>query len=234
MKYTKILLSVVLALSTIPALAKDRGDEADKATHRLDEAAAKLDRLVNAGDAGIPQTILSDAKCIAIVPKMMKGGFIFGAEHGRGVATCRNRNQWSAPAFFTITGGNWGAQIGVEGVDLVMLFMDRRGAEQLMSANWRIGADAGLAAGPFGRQVAANTSWKFNTGILTYSKAKGAFIGVDLDGANVRADESAIHAFYGRPYHFRQLLTGEIHPPQAAQPFLAEIHRDFREAEASK
>ena len=236
MKYAKLLLlSVALIISTVPmSFAKEHGDEAEKAQDRLDAAARKLDHLVNAGDKGIPETILSDAKCVAIVPKLVKGGFVFGAEHGRGVATCRNGNKWSAPAFFTITGGNWGAQIGVEGVDLVMFFMDRRGAEQLLSANWKIGADAGIAAGPFGRQVAANTSYKFNTGILTYSKAKGAFIGASLDGANVHADQDANRAFYGKDYSFRDLLTGTVTPPQRAQPFMAEIRRDFREANAGK
>ena len=209
-------------------------DEAYKATRRLDRAVADLDKLTNAGDRGIPQSILDDAKCIAVVPKLMKGGFIFGAEHGRGVATCRVNGKWSAPAFFVMTGGNWGAQIGVEGIQLVMIFMNDEGARHLLSANWKIGADAGIAAGPFGRDASANTDWKLNAGILTYSRAKGAFIGVNLTGVNVRADEKAIHAFYGRDYNFRELLNARVAPPQAAQPFLAGIQREFHEAQATK
>lgn len=233
MKYAvKMLLMFALFVSTAPAFADK--DDAEKAARRLDRAVADLDKLTNAGDAGIPQSILNDANCIAIVPKLIKGGFIFGAEHGRGVATCRNGRKWSAPAFFTMTGGNWGAQIGVQGIQLVMLFMNEDGARKLLSANWKIGADAGIAAGPYGRAASANTDWKMNTGILTYSRAKGAYIGVDLAGSNVRADSDAIRAFYGREYDFRDLLEGRVAPPQAAEPFLAGIQRNFHEAEASK
>jgi lipid-binding SYLF domain-containing protein len=233
MKYAvKMLLMFALFVSTVPAFADK--DDAEKAARRLDRAVADLDKLTNAGDAGIPQSILDDANCIAIVPKLIKGGFIFGAEHGRGVATCRNGRKWSAPAFFTMTGGNWGAQIGVEGIQLVMLFMNEDGARKLLSANWKIGADVGIAAGPYGRAASANTDWKMNTGILTYSRAKGAYIGVDLAGSNVRADSDAIRAFYGREYDFRDLLEGRVAPPQAAEPFLAGIQRNFHEAEASK
>ncbi len=228
----KFLLMFALFVSTVPAFADK--DEADRAAQRLDRAVADLDKLTNAGDAGIPQSILDDAKCIAIVPKLIKGGFIFGAEHGRGVATCRNGRKWSAPAFFTMTGGNWGAQIGVEGVQLVMIFMNEDGAQHLLSANWKIGADAGIAAGPFGRDASANTDWKLKTGILTYSRSKGAFIGISLDGTNVRADGDAIRAFYGREHNFRDLLEGRVTPPAAAQPFLAGVQREFHEAQATR
>src|SRR6266487_3150872 len=157
MKYAvKILLMLGLFVSSVSVFAAE-SDEAYKASQRMDRAVADLDRLTNAGDKGIPQSILDDAKCIAIVPKLVKGGFIFGAEHGRGVATCRVKGKWSAPAFFTMTGGNWGAQIGVEGVQLVMIFTNDEGARHLLSANWKIGADAGIAAGPFGRAASANT-----------------------------------------------------------------------------
>ncbi len=190
------LLVVVLAFA-ISGWAADN-DESSKAVKRMDDAAADLNRLTNAPDSGIPQTVLAKAKCVAIVPSLVKGGFIFGAEHGRGVATCRQENRWTAPAFFTLTGGSWGAQIGGEEVDLVMLFMTDEGAEKLMSANWKIGGDVGIAAGPWGRQGTASTDWKFNTAILTYSKAKGAFIGATLNGTNVHVDEKAMRAFYGK------------------------------------
>jgi SH3 domain-containing YSC84-like protein 1 len=203
-------------------------------TKRMNDAAEDLNRLTSAGDANIPQTILADAKCVAIVPKLIKGGFVVGAQHGRGVATCRTQKGWSAPAFFVITGGSWGAQIGVEGIDLVMLFMSNEGAEKLLAANWKIGADAGIAAGPFGRDASANTDWKLNSGILTYSRAKGAFIGATLNGANVRADEDSIKSFYGRHYDFRTLLTGQVIPPPAAHEFLSQIRQNFHEANAAK
>jgi lipid-binding SYLF domain-containing protein len=240
MKYAFRFLLLAALISALPAFAQDNdrssgNQNVNDATKRLNEAAADLAKLTNAGDANIPQSILADAKCIAIVPSLIKGGFIVGAQHGRGVATCRvNQKGWSAPAFFVITGGSWGAQIGVEGVDLVMLFMNSEGAEKLLAANWKIGADAGIAAGPFGREVSANTDWKANTGILTYSRAKGVFAGATLNGANVRADMDAIKSFYGRPVSFRDLLTGKVPPPPAAHPFLAQIRQNFHEANAAK
>jgi lipid-binding SYLF domain-containing protein len=244
MKYTfRFLLLAVLVLS-LPAFAqKDNDRDSDRSsgkqdqtdvTQRLNDASADLNRLTSAGDNNIPLSILADAKCVAIVPKLIKGGFVVGAQHGRGVATCRTQKGWSAPAFFVITGGSWGAQIGVEGVDLVMLFMNHEGAEKLLSAQWKIGADAGIAAGPFGRDASANTDWKMNSGILTYSRAKGVFAGATLNGANVRADMDSIKSFYGRDYNFRELLTGQIVPPSAARPFLAQIRENFHEANAAK
>jgi lipid-binding SYLF domain-containing protein len=242
MKYAfRYLLLAVLVLS-LPAFAqKDDDHDSDRmsgnqneATQRLNEASADLNKLTSAGDNNIPQSILADAKCVAIVPKLIKGGFVVGAQHGRGVATCRTDKGWSAPAFFVITGGSFGAQIGVEGVDLVMLFMNKEGADKLLQAEWKIGADAGIAAGPFGRDASASTSWKLNAGILTYSRAKGVFAGATLNGANVRADMDSIKTFYGREYNFREILTGQVVPPPAARPFIADIRRNFHEANAAK
>jgi len=231
------LLVMVLAF-TLCGFAQDNNanDEQTKAVKRLDDSAADLNRLTNAPDNGIPQTILAKAKCVAIIPSLIKGGFVFGAEYGRGVATCRTENnRWSAPAFFTLTGGSWGAQIGGEDVDLVMLFMTDDGAEKLMAANWRIGADVGIAAGPWGRQGSASTDWKLNTGILTYSRAKGAFIGATLNGANVHVDEGAMRSFYGHKYpNFRNVLSGKVPPPPQAHQFLAAVRQNFHEANANK
>jgi lipid-binding SYLF domain-containing protein len=235
MKNILRFLLLALLVSALPAFAQDDQSKKDEdVTKRLNDAAADLNRLTNAPDNNIPQSILADAKCVAIVPSLIKGGLVIGAQHGRGVATCRTQKGWSAPAFFAITGGSWGAQIGVEGVDLVMLFMNDQGAEKLLSAQWKIGADAGIAAGPFGRDASANTDWKLNSGVLTYSRSKGVFAGATLNGANVRADESAIKAFYGRSYNFRELLTGKVVAPPAAHPFLAQIRQDFHEANAAK
>jgi lipid-binding SYLF domain-containing protein len=234
----KGILTLLLLVFAIGGWAQDNNnDERTKADKRLDDSAADLNRLTNAPDNGIPQTVLAKARCVAIIPSLIKGGFIFGAEHGRGVATCRleNSGKWTAPAFFTLTGGSWGAQIGGEDVDLVMLFMTNEGAEKLMSANWKIGGDVGIAAGPWGREGSASTDWKMNTGILTYSRTKGAFIGATLNGANVHVDQKAMRSFYGRRNPgFRDVLTGKVPPPPQAHQFLAAVRQNFHEANASK
>lgn len=222
-----LLFAMVFSLS---ALAEDTDD----ISHRLNAAAADLDHLTNAPDRGIPMSILADAKCVAIVPPLVKAGFIVGAEHGRGVATCRTDHGWSAPAFFTITGGSWGAQIGVAGIDLVMFFMNHEGARHLLATDWKIGADAGIAAGPWGRDASADTDVLLNTSVLTYSRSKGVFVGATLNGAEIHADEHAIRLLYGQPYNFRDLLEGRVVPPEAAHPFLAQIRHNFHEAEAEK
>jgi lipid-binding SYLF domain-containing protein len=149
---------------------------------RLVKAEEVIDQLTDAKDSKIPEKILKDTHCVAIIPSMVKGGFVFGAEHGRGVATCRVNGRWSAPAFFTATGGSWGAQIGVAGVDLVMVFNTKEGADKLLDANFKIGGDVSAAAGPVGRDASASTDIKANTGILTYSRAKGEFVGARLNG----------------------------------------------------
>jgi lipid-binding SYLF domain-containing protein len=221
---TLFLLALMLGL---PAYGATREDVMD----RLNDAAIDLSRLTEAPDKGIPNSILADAKCVAVVPSLVKGGFIFGAQHGRGVATCRVGRHWSSPAFFSITGGSWGAQIGVQGTDLVMLFMTDEGARKLLNANLKLGADASAAAGPWGRDVSANTNWKLNTGILTYSRARGVFIGATLNGASVRADYDAIRLFYGRMYTFRDLLQGRVPPPEDSRPFLRGVRHAFHEAQ---
>ena len=213
----------------------NRDDENSKAVKRMDDAAADLNRLTSAPGAGIPDTVLAGAKCVAIVPSLIKGGFVFGAEYGRGVASCRVDDRWSAPAFFTLAGAEWGAQSGDEDVDLVMLFMTRKGADQLMSDNWRIGSDVGMAAGPWGREGSVGTDWKVDMGVLTYSRAKGVFTGATLNGANLHVDEQAMRAVYGaRNPSFRHTLSGKTPVPPDAHQFLAAIRQNFHEAAAAK
>ncbi len=209
------------------------GQRAD-VLNRLTDAAKDLNELTNAADQGIPETVLADAKCVAIVPDMVKGGFVIGAQHGRGVATCRTSNGWSAPAFFTLTGGTWGAQIGAESVDVVMLAMNDQGMNQMLDSNWKVGGEAGVAAGPIGREASANTDWKLRSQILTYSRTRGLFAGLDLSGANVRQDDDSTRAFYGKDYDFRTLLTGKVETPAQARPFIASVRQNFREANAAQ
>jgi SH3 domain-containing YSC84-like protein 1 len=166
---------------------------------------------------------MEHAKCIAVVPHMLKGGFVFGGQNGRGVATCRTSRGWSAPAFFAITGGSWGLQIGLEGVDLVMIIQNERGMQQLLSSQFQLGGDASAAAGPVGRHASANTDWKLDTEILTYSRARGAFAGLTLTGASIRRDDDSMRAMYGRHATSRSVLNGDVAAPAAAKKFLDAI-----------
>src|SRR5208282_283014 len=196
------------------------GSAGRDATDRLDNATSVMHEIMGAPDSGIPEEVLEHAKCVAVVPHMIKGGFVFGAEGGRGVATCRTADGWSAPAFFAITGGSWGFQIGIEGVDLVMIIQNERGMQRLLASKFQLGADASAAAGPVGRHASADTDWKLNTEILTYSRAKGVFAGLTLSGASVRRDDDSMRAFYGRHVTTRSVLTGKVAATPEAQSFL--------------
>ena len=211
------------------------GAEHDKATARLDDAAKIMNQLLAAPDNGIPEQVLDNAKCVAVIPSMLKGGFIFGAEHGRGVATCRTSNGWSAPAFFTATGGNWGAQIGGQATDLVMLIMNDNGMNQLLASKFKIGADASAAAGPVGREASASTNWKMQSEILTYSRSRGLYAGAILNGVVVKADQDAMMAYYGHDAGFRPVLTGQVHDPMKGNDrFIAAVRGAHAEATAKK
>lgn len=218
MKFMKKLITLVavLSLSSFGWAASDR----EATTDRLDHAGKVLNEIMSAPDKGIPEEVLEHAKCIAVVPHMLKGGFVLGAENGRGVTTCRTANGWSAPAFFTVTGGSFGFQIGVEGVDLVLIIQNEKGMEQLIGSKFEIGADASAAAGPVGRHASADTDWKLNTEILTYSRARGAFAGVALKGSAVRRDDDSTEAIYGHDISTRRILQGEVAVPEAAHEFL--------------
>ncbi len=205
----------------------------EEATDRLNNATSVMHEIMGMPDKGIPEEVLQHAKCIGVIPHMVKGGFIFGAEGGKGVATCRTAKGWSAPAFITISGGSWGLQIGVEGVDVVMIFQNDKAMQRLLSSNFQVGADASAAAGPVGRHATAGTDWKLDTEILTYSRAKGAFAGLTLTGASLRQDSDSRHAMYG-DVTTRALLLGEVPVPPAAQPFVAEIRHAKAEAKENK
>jgi lipid-binding SYLF domain-containing protein len=200
---------------------------------RLDHAGSVLHEIMAAPDNGIPQEVLEHARCVAVVPHMIKGGFVFGAENGRGVATCRTEKGWSAPAFFAITGGSWGLQIGVEGVDLVMIIQNEDGMRQLMKSGFQLGGDASAAAGPVGRHASADTDWKLNTEILTYSRARGAFAGLTLTGASIRRDDDSTKAIYGRHVSTRSILEGGVAAPASAAAFLDAVRDAKAQAVAS-
>jgi len=217
MKKTLIALLIV----TLSALAfgddptKDEKDE-NKATDRIQAAATVLDEIESAPDQGIPEEVLGSAECVAVVPSMLKGGFIVGANYGRGIASCRTPTGWSAPAFVFTSGGSIGFQIGGQAVDLVMLIMNQDGMKNLLSSKFKLGADASVAAGPVGRHASADTDWKLKAQVLTYSRTRGAFAGVSLAGAVIKQDKDATRELYGRMVPFRTSLTGKVEAPQAA------------------
>jgi lipid-binding SYLF domain-containing protein len=197
---------------------------------RLRDAGTILNELMKTPDQEVPETVLAKAKCVAVVPSLVKGGFVIGGQHGRGVATCRTGKGWSAPAFFTVTGGSWGPQIGAQAVDLVMLVMNDQGMQDLLKENWKLGVDASISAGPVGRTAEASTDVTMQAQVLTYSRSRGLFAGLSLNGANVRPDVESTEAFYGRPVNFATALTGKIQAPAAASNFLASVRQAFREA----
>jgi lipid-binding SYLF domain-containing protein len=212
----KVMLAVALLGLAVPAFARSDREATDD---RMDHAGRVIGEIMSAPDRGIPEEVMEHAKCIAVVPHLLKGGFVFGAENGRGVATCRTAHGWSAPAFFAVTGGSWGLQIGVEGVDLVMIIQNDRGMQQLLSSQFELGGDVSAAAGPVGRHASAGTDWKLNTEILTYSRARGAFAGLTLTGAVIHRDGDSMRAIYG-DRGTRAVLTGRVAAPDSAKQFL--------------
>jgi len=225
-------LMVLSAMLGVAALGWSDSKKED-ASERLDNAANVLHEVMATPDKGIPEEVLEHAKCVAVVPHMVKGGFVLGAEGGKGVATCRTADGWSAPAFFTVAGGSVGLQIGVEGIDLVMIVQNDKGMEHLLGSKFKIGADASAAAGPVGRHASADTDWKLNAEILTYSRAKGAFAGLTLNGASVRTDEETMSAIYGPDVTARAALTGKVEAPASAHTFLAAVRGAKSQATAA-
>ncbi len=226
----KCAVLVGVAAMMLATLAWAEKDEYKaKELDRIHAATDVLNTIVhsNAADKSIPQDILASAQCVAVVPSLKKGGFIVGAQYGKGVATCRTGKGWSAPAPINIKGGSWGAQIGAEAVDLVMLVMNRKGMDQLLDSKFKIGADVSGAAGPIGREAAASTNWKMQSEVLTYSRARGAFAGITLNGAAVTQDTADTKELYGKDVPFRTILTGGVRAPAGTQGFLQAVAHDF-------
>ncbi len=232
MKCMKKLMTLMALLSL--ATIGWAGTSREATTDRMDHEAQILHEIMAAPDNGITEEVLEHAKCVAVVPDLLKGGFVFGAENGRGVATCRTPKGWSAPAFFAITGGSWGLQIGMEGIDLVMIIQNEKGMQRLIRSGFQLGADASAAAGPVGRHASANTNWKMDAEVLTYSRAKGAFAGLTLNGASVRRDDDSTDAIYGANVTTRRILRGEVAAPASAHSFLDAVRGAKAQAVAEK
>ncbi len=204
-------------------------DESD-IQKRIENAATVLNEIMATKDKAIPDKVMSDAMCVAVVPSMIKIAIGFGGNHGKGVATCRTATGWSAPAPFSIAGGSWGLQIGGQAIDLVMLVMNQKGMDALLSSKFKVGADASAAAGPVGRQTEASTDWKLKAEVLTYSRARGIFAGIDLSGARISQDKDETRVLYGKMIPFATVLSGKVNPPDGSEPFLAAVRKYAQQA----
>src|SRR5437660_8518761 len=223
---------VLVASLCLLSIAADESTKETKAADRARAAAEVLNEIQGAPDNRIPQEVLGSAQCVAVVPSMLKGGFVFGAKYGRGLASCRTPKGWSAPAFFIVKGGSFGLQIGGQAVDLVMLIMNNDGMQHLLSSKFELGADASVAAGPVGRHAEGNTDWKMRAQVLTYSRARGVFAGLTLNGAVIKQDKDSTRDFYDRMVPFKTSLTGEIPAPEKAYPFLSTLAKWAKTAAA--
>jgi len=215
-------MGLLLSVTTLWAADKDQSD-IDK---RIQNSARVLDEIMGTPDKSIPDKIMRDAKCIAVIPSMVKIAVGFGGSHGKGVATCRTENgTWSAPAPITITGGSWGLQLGGQAVDLVMVVTNEQGMQHLLASKFKLGADASAAAGPVGRDAGADTDWKMKAEVLTYSRARGVFAGIDLNGSAVTQDKDETRILYGKFVPFTDILEGKVRAPSEADAFLTTVEK---------
>jgi len=219
-KLTSLLLMSLIGLVGTLAWAESAREDT---VERMQKSVDVLQSIMATPDKGIPEEVLSAAKCMVVVPNLIKGGFILGGKHGRGVASCRTPEGWSAPAFVSIGGGSWGLQIGIEGVDLVMLVMNDRGLQHLLSSKFELTGEGSVAAGPIGRHASAGTDWMLNTEVLTYSRSKGVFAGLTLEGAVVEQDNDSTRAIYGKRMMFRNILSGKASTPASGDAFVRAV-----------
>jgi lipid-binding SYLF domain-containing protein len=216
--------------ATASGLAQDKS----KLTDRLTSAQAVMNEIMATPDKGIPQQILSSAKCVVVIPAYKKGAFVVGAQYGQGVATCRTPNGWSAPVFVKMEGGSFGWQIGGQSTDLVLIAMNQNGLQDMLKNKFKLGADAAASAGPVGRNAQAGTDWKLNAEFLTYSRSKGLFAGLDLDGTVMSQNVDDTRVEYGADMPFDQILDGKTPVPQNARPFVRTVAKYFVNSKDNK
>jgi SH3 domain-containing YSC84-like protein 1 len=226
LSYIVVLGAACLLLSSLGWSADDNSDIAK----RIDASARVLNEVMATPDKAIPDKVMRDAKCVVVIPSMFKVAMGFGGSHGKGVATCRTGNGWSGPAPVSITGGSWGLQLGGQAVDLVLIVTNDQGMQHLLQDKFKVGAEASAAAGPVGRDAGADTDWKMKAEILSYSRARGAFAGVDLSGSAISQDKDETRVLYGHPVSFADILNGNVQPPTESEPFLAAVRKYSGEA----
>jgi lipid-binding SYLF domain-containing protein len=224
-KYLVAACAGATLLATTSAVAEDRDKDRTDIEKRIEASANVLNEIMGTPDKAIPDKIMSDAECIAVIPSMVKIAVGFGGSHGKGVATCRTGHGWSAPAPITVTGGSWGLQLGGQAVDLVMVVTNEKGMQHLLSSKFKLGADASAAAGPVGRDAAADTDWKMRAEVLTYSRARGVFAGIDLNGSAITQDRDETAVLYGKMIDFADILNGKVTPPSGSEPFLSAVRK---------
>jgi lipid-binding SYLF domain-containing protein len=229
-----LVLSICSMVIGVSWSADDDKDQSEIAK-RIDASAKVLNEIMATPDKAIPDKVMRDAKCVAVIPSMVKIAVVFGGNHGKGVATCRTESGWSAPAPITITGGSWGLQLGGQAVDLVMIVTNDQGMQHLLSSKFKLGADASAAAGPVGRDAAADTDVKMRAEVLTYSRARGLFAGIDLSGAVLNQDKDETRLLYGSFVPFPDILSGKVRPTAVSEPFLAAVRKySVQSKESSK
>ena len=224
----KILATLCLCAMITPAAFA--ADSRDQLQARIDASKVVLDQIMSAQDKTIPLNILRAATCVAVVPGLVKGAFVFGAQYGQGVVTCRTGHGWSAPVFIRMAGGSFGFQIGGQSTDLVLVAVNDRGFQDLLKSKFKIGGDASAAAGPVGRAGQASTDWKMNAELLSYSRNKGLFAGIDLDGTSVSQNTEDTETYLGGPHDFVNILKGEVPVPAGAVSFVRTVAHDFVDA----
>ena len=226
----KLFAILLVACCGVAARAAD--EQQDKLDGRLDAARNVIESIMSVNDKAIPDGIARHAQCIAVVPGVVKGAFIVGAEYGQGVVTCRTHHGWSGPVFIRLAGGSFGFQIGGQGTDLVLVATNERGFQDLLHDKFKIGADASAAAGPVGRDAQAATDLSMRAELLTWSRSRGVFAGIDLNGATVSQNSVDTEALYHGDHDFDQILHGAVPPPAQAEGFLHAVRQYFGEAEA--
>jgi len=226
MKKVIASLCIGFALTCTASAASSRED----LQARMDAAKTVLDQIMAANDATIPLNILHQATCVGVVPGLIKGAFIVGGQYGQGVVTCRTGHGWSAPVFIRMAGGSFGFQIGGQSTDLILVAVNERGFQDLLKNKFKIGGDASAAAGPVGRSGQASTDWKMNAELLSYSRNKGLFAGIDLDGTSVSQNSEDTELYYGQPHRFDAILKGSVDVPPGAVPFVRDVAQTFMRA----
>jgi SH3 domain-containing YSC84-like protein 1 len=226
MKKTLALFCICAMFSTSVFAASTRRDLQD----RVDAAKATIDAIMGAQDNTIPSNILKMATCVGVVPGLKKGAFVWGGQYGQGVVTCRTGHGWSAPVFIRMAGGSFGLQIGAQSTDLVLVAVNERGFQDLLKSKFKIGGDASAAAGPVGRSGQAATDWKMGAELLSYSRNKGLFAGIDLDGTSVSQNQDDTEMYFGNAHDAENILHGNVPVPAGAVTFVRTVAKNFVEA----